>query len=202
MAPLRWVPRHTAPPGRRRGSRKSPPSSPWRPRAPARSKRAQSFLDKALQIVDTTGERWLAAELNRRRGQLLLQRDADAAEERYGQALSIAGEQQARLWEPRAGLSLAAGARSAGAGLYLAHQRVRHPDLTAAARCSANSVPSPLDFSSISSAISVRIWHAPSKKSRGKRMTASSLLGRSPAVWARSPKGHEERFPGRRLRVR
>jgi hypothetical protein len=54
-------------------------------------------LDEALQIVDTTGERWLAAELNRRNGQLLLQRDADAAEERYGQALSIAAEQQARL---------------------------------------------------------------------------------------------------------
>ena len=64
-------------------------------------------MDEALQIVDTTGERWLAAELNRRKGQLLLQGDADAAEERYGQALSITAEQQARLWELRAALSLA-----------------------------------------------------------------------------------------------
>ena len=80
MALLRRVPRHTAPPGRRRGSRKSPPSSPWHPRTPARSKRAQTFLDEALQIVDTTGEQWLAGELNRRKGQPLLQGDTDDAE--------------------------------------------------------------------------------------------------------------------------
>jgi hypothetical protein len=31
-----------------------------------------ALLDEALQIVERTGECWLAAELNRRKGQLLL----------------------------------------------------------------------------------------------------------------------------------
>jgi predicted ATPase len=65
-------------------------------------------LDEALQIVERTGERWLAAELNRHKGQLLLrQGHTDAAEELYRKALSIAGEQGARLWELRAAMCLA-----------------------------------------------------------------------------------------------
>jgi class 3 adenylate cyclase/predicted ATPase len=64
-------------------------------------------LDDALQIVERTGERWLAAELNRHKGQLLLrQGDSEAAEELYRKALSIAKEQGAKLWELRAAVSL------------------------------------------------------------------------------------------------
>ena len=64
--------------------------------------------DDALQIVERTGERWFAAELNRRKGQLLLrQRHTEAAEDLYRKALRIAAEQGAKLWELRAAASLA-----------------------------------------------------------------------------------------------
>jgi predicted ATPase len=67
-----------------------------------------TLLNEALQIVERTGERWLAAELNRHKGQLLLrQGNFDAAEELYRKALSIAQEQEAKLWELRASVSLA-----------------------------------------------------------------------------------------------
>jgi predicted ATPase len=69
---------------------------------------ALTLLDDALQIVAKTGERWYAAELNRLKGQLLLrQGHAEAAEELYRRALSIAVEQEAKLWELRADMSLA-----------------------------------------------------------------------------------------------
>jgi len=67
-----------------------------------------ALLDDALQIVERTGERWLAAELNRHKGQLLLrQGNFEGAEELYRKALSIAQEQEAKLWELRAAASLA-----------------------------------------------------------------------------------------------
>jgi predicted ATPase len=67
-----------------------------------------TLLDDALQIVERTGDRWFAVELNRHKGQLLLQqRKSEAAEELYHQALSIAEEQGAKLWELRAAASLA-----------------------------------------------------------------------------------------------
>ena len=70
---------------------------------------AVTLLDDALQIVDRTGERWLAAELNRHKGQLLLLRQghSEAAEELYRKSLTIAPEQEAKLWELRAAVSLA-----------------------------------------------------------------------------------------------
>jgi predicted ATPase len=65
-------------------------------------------LDAALQIVERTGGRWLEAELNRHKGQLLLrQGHSEAAEELYRKALSVAEEQRAKLWELRAAVSLA-----------------------------------------------------------------------------------------------
>jgi predicted ATPase len=65
-------------------------------------------LDDALQIAETTGERWLAAELYRHKGQLLLRLGhPEAAEDLYLKALSIAEEQGAKLWELRAAMSLA-----------------------------------------------------------------------------------------------
>jgi len=49
------------------------------------------------------GEHWFAAELNRHKGQLLLrQGHAEAAVDLYRKALSIAQEQEAKLWELRA----------------------------------------------------------------------------------------------------
>jgi predicted ATPase len=69
---------------------------------------ASTLLDEALQIAERTGERWLAAELNRHKGQLLLrQGHTEAAEELYRKALRIAEEQEAKLWELRATMSLA-----------------------------------------------------------------------------------------------
>jgi predicted ATPase len=69
---------------------------------------AVTQLDDALQIVERTGERWFAAELNRHKGQLLLrQGHSEAAEELYRKALGIAEEQEAKLWELRAAASLA-----------------------------------------------------------------------------------------------
>jgi predicted ATPase len=69
---------------------------------------AVTLLDEALQIVERTGERWFGAELNRHKGELLLrQGQSEAAEELYRKALSIAQEQEAKLWELRAAASLA-----------------------------------------------------------------------------------------------
>ena len=67
-----------------------------------------TLLDDALEIVERTGERWFAAELNRCKGELLLrQGHAEAAEELYRKALRVAVEQEAKLWELRAAASLA-----------------------------------------------------------------------------------------------
>jgi predicted ATPase len=68
---------------------------------------AVDLLDDALQIIERTGERWLEAELYRHKGQLLRQGHTEAAEELYRKALSIAEEQEAKLWELRAAASLA-----------------------------------------------------------------------------------------------
>ena len=65
-------------------------------------------LDDGLQIVESTGISWLTAELNRQKGQLLLrQGHAEAAERLYRKALGVAREQEAKLWELRAAVSLA-----------------------------------------------------------------------------------------------
>jgi predicted ATPase len=67
-----------------------------------------TLLDDALRIVERTDERWFEAELCRQKGQLLLRRGYnEAAEELSRKALSIAQEQEAKLWELRAAVSLA-----------------------------------------------------------------------------------------------
>jgi class 3 adenylate cyclase/predicted ATPase len=69
---------------------------------------AVTQLDDALQLVERTGERWLEAEIHRHKGELLLrQGHTEAAEELHCKALSIAREQEAKLWELRAATSLA-----------------------------------------------------------------------------------------------
>jgi predicted ATPase len=73
-----------------------------------RAEEGLAFLEDALQLVERTGEGWLAAELNRHKGQLLLcQGHSKAAEELYLEALDIAQKQEAKLWELRAAVSLA-----------------------------------------------------------------------------------------------
>ncbi len=67
-----------------------------------------TLLDEALRTVARTREHWIEAELNRRKGQLLRrQGHTEAAEKLYREALKIAAEQEARLWELRAAMSLA-----------------------------------------------------------------------------------------------
>jgi len=69
---------------------------------------AAFLLDDALKIVERTRERWFEAELNRHKGQLLLQqRHSEAAEKLYCKAMSVAEEQEAKLWKLRAAVSLA-----------------------------------------------------------------------------------------------
>jgi predicted ATPase len=76
---------------------------------------ASTLLDDALQLGERTGERWFAAELNRHKGQLLLrQGHTEAAERFYRKALGIAREQEAKLWELRAAVSLARLCRDQG----------------------------------------------------------------------------------------
>ena len=67
-----------------------------------------ALFDEAFQIVESTGERWQAAELYRHKGRLLQrQGHTEAAEELYRKALSITAEQDAKMWELRAAVSLA-----------------------------------------------------------------------------------------------
>jgi predicted ATPase/class 3 adenylate cyclase len=69
---------------------------------------APSLADDALRIAERIGERWFAAELYRHNGQLLLRRGrAEDAEESYSKALTIAEEQEAKLWQLRASVSVA-----------------------------------------------------------------------------------------------
>ena len=73
-----------------------------------RIEEASTLFDEALQIANRTGERWFVAELYRHKGRLLLlQGQSEAAEGLYCIALSIAKEQEAKLWELRAATSLA-----------------------------------------------------------------------------------------------
>jgi len=69
---------------------------------------AVTLLDDAIQLVGQTGERWYEAELNRHKGQLLLRLgDCEAAASLYREALGIARQQDARLWELRSVMNLA-----------------------------------------------------------------------------------------------
>jgi predicted ATPase len=78
---------------------------------------SMTLLVEASQIVERTGERWLAAELNRKQGELLLsQGNSAGAAELYGKALTIAAGQGAKFWELRAAASLARLRRQQGRG--------------------------------------------------------------------------------------
>jgi class 3 adenylate cyclase/tetratricopeptide (TPR) repeat protein len=75
-----------------------------------KSGEAVSLLDDHIAGVKETGVLWCAAELHRRRGQLLLKGtvpDFAGAEAEFLQAMDIARGQSAKLWELRAAMSLA-----------------------------------------------------------------------------------------------
>jgi class 3 adenylate cyclase/tetratricopeptide (TPR) repeat protein len=75
---------------------------------PGQIEEAVTAIDDALLSIERTGERWFAAELHRQKGELLRrQGQVAAAEELFCQALRIAREQEAKLWELRAAVSLA-----------------------------------------------------------------------------------------------
>jgi predicted ATPase len=65
-------------------------------------------LAEAAELFETTKERWAEAEIHRMRGTLLLSmHDAAAAEDSYRRSLAVARQQQAKLWELRAAMSMA-----------------------------------------------------------------------------------------------
>ena len=70
---------------------------------------ALGLLGEAIQIAERTSEGLYEAELNRLRGELLLQvgRQVREAESSLQKALTVAREQQARFWELRAATTLA-----------------------------------------------------------------------------------------------
>jgi class 3 adenylate cyclase/tetratricopeptide (TPR) repeat protein len=79
--------------------------------------RAIVILDEALAMADRLGYRAFEAELNRTRGEMLLERDpanAAPAEEAFQAAIAVAKRQGTRSFELRAALSLAKLYRSTG----------------------------------------------------------------------------------------
>lgn len=74
----------------------------------AQPKLGLDHLIEAAELVETTHERWIEAEIHRLRGTLLLSmHEHAAAENSYGRALEVAQRQGARFWELRAALDLA-----------------------------------------------------------------------------------------------
>jgi predicted ATPase len=66
------------------------------------------LLDEAIDVAERSGERVFEAELHRLRGDLLMRAAQVAeAEVAWRQALAVAREQRAKLWELRAATSLA-----------------------------------------------------------------------------------------------
>ena len=78
---------------------------------------AEADIDEALAICTHTGEIWPVAELHRRKGELR-RADPANAEACFRQAVTVAKEQGAKLFELRASVSLA----------HLWHEQGRHPE--------------------------------------------------------------------------
>jgi predicted ATPase len=69
---------------------------------------ALGHLAEARRFVEETGERWALAQVLRLRGDVLLAMgDPAAAEAGYREAIAVAQQQSAKLWELRAAVSLA-----------------------------------------------------------------------------------------------
>jgi predicted ATPase len=74
-------------------------------------------IEEAITAVETTGERWCEAEVNRVAGEIALmspEPDAAKAQAYFNRALAVARKQQAKSWELRAAMSLARLWRSQG----------------------------------------------------------------------------------------
>jgi predicted ATPase len=64
---------------------------------------------EAKSTIETSGERWCEAEVNRVTGEIALmspKRDVPLAESDFERALAVARQQQAKSWELRAAMSL------------------------------------------------------------------------------------------------
>jgi predicted ATPase len=71
---------------------------------------ASRCIGEAMTKVETTGERWCEAEVNRVAGEIALksrEMDVVKAEAYFASALSVARQQQAKSWELRAAMSMA-----------------------------------------------------------------------------------------------
>ena len=64
------------------------------------------MLEAGFELGRSNGERYCEPELYRLKGELLLQSQAEAAEDCFHKALDVAQQQQAKSWELRAALSL------------------------------------------------------------------------------------------------
>jgi predicted ATPase len=67
-------------------------------------------IGEAMTAIETTGERWFEAEVNRVAGEIALrspERDLIKAQSYFERALTVARQQQAKSWELRAATSLA-----------------------------------------------------------------------------------------------
>ena len=94
--------------GGRRGRLIFSPSCPGHVRSQGKLTRRLPGWTMLCRSFERTGQRWLAAELNRLKGKLLMrQGHFEPAEQLYRKALSIAQEQGAKFWELRAATSLA-----------------------------------------------------------------------------------------------
>jgi predicted ATPase len=71
---------------------------------------ARRCISEAITIIETTGERWHEAEVNRLGGEIALLSSGSGAAKAQGcfdRALAIARQQQAKSWELRAAMSMA-----------------------------------------------------------------------------------------------
>jgi predicted ATPase len=68
---------------------------------------ALAHLAEARGLAEETGVRWFQAETLRLAGDVLATDDATAAEVSYHEAIALARQQNAKLWELRAASSLA-----------------------------------------------------------------------------------------------
>ena len=71
---------------------------------------ARHCIGEAMTMLETSGERWCEAEVNRIAGEIALmsgEPEAARAEAYFERALAVSRKQQARSWELRAAMSMA-----------------------------------------------------------------------------------------------
>lgn len=73
-----------------------------------RKQAARELLARAERHVRDSGERWYEAELHRLRGTIVRSQEPRTAEGHFRQAIDVARVQDAKLWELRASVDLAA----------------------------------------------------------------------------------------------